>query len=245
MKMRTGVLVVMAGASLAAPCAHAQDWSGAVTLYGWIPGITGESKGRDGEPRIDVPGPDVLDALQFAFFLAGEVRRDDYGALFDLAYADLDFDAQIDRPVRIDGDLENKLYFASLAGFWRAYDDNDRIVDLYAGARLMGTEVDFGLDIGSLAGERSVTENWVDPILGVRGRMPLSERFSVSGRADFGGFGVGSELTWQAYGGLNYDFSQSFSGTLGYRYMSIDYASDDLSLDINLHGPVIGLTYTF
>ena len=95
------------------------------------------------------------------------------------------------------------------------------------------------------APNREVTVSWVDPIIGLRGAYPLNDRFSVSGRADIGGFGVGSELTWQAYGGVNYAFTDAWYGTLGYRYMSIDYEADRLTLDIDLHGPLIGVTYQF
>jgi opacity protein-like surface antigen len=111
--------------------------------------------------------------------------------------------------------------------------------------RAYGIETDFGLQIGQLAGEREATVNWIDPIVGFRGAYPLGDRFSVSGRADIGGFGVGSELTWQAYGGVNWLFADSWAATLGYRYMSIDYEADRLTLDIALQGPLIGVTYEF
>ena len=109
----------------------------------------------------------------------------------------------------------------------------------------MGSTLDFGANIGRFSIDREVTVNSVDPIVGVRGHYPLGERFSVSGRADIGGFSVGSDLTWQVYGGVNYDFSDSFAGTIGYRYMSIDYEAERLTLDVNLQGPLIGVTYSF
>jgi opacity protein-like surface antigen len=73
------------------------------------------------------------------------------------------------------------------------------------------------------------------------------ERFAVTGLADVGGFGIGSSsrLTWQVQGTLDYAFTDRVIGRLGYRYMSIDYVGSDLSMDVKIHGPIIGLTWTF
>ena len=53
--------------------------------------------------------------------------------------------------------------------------------------------------------------------------MPLSERWTVSGFADVGGFDGSSDLSWEVYGGANYAFAERWAGTIGYRYMSILY----------------------
>lgn len=246
MGSRSGVMLAGIVVAAAAPQAWAQDgtWHGAATIYGWLPAIQGAQEGPDGQPVVDITGPDVLDALDFAFMAAGEVRRDRFGLMFDGVYADLGFDGEA-RRVDVSGSLDTELWFASGAGFYRLYEENGALADVYGGLRAMGVSADFGVEIGQFSRSRTVTVNWVDPIVGLRGLYPLGDRFSVSGRADIGGFGVGSELTWQAYGGVNYAFSDSWLGTLGYRYMSIDYDDDRLTLDIALQGPLIGITYEF
>lgn len=65
--------------------------------------------------------------------------------------------------------------------------------------------------------------SWTDGIVGVRGAVPLTERWSMSGFADVGGFDSGSDLSWEIYGGGNYAFSSAWEGAIGYRYMSIKY----------------------
>jgi hypothetical protein len=57
----------------------------------------------------------------------------------------------------------------------------------------------------------------------MRGRYNFNDRFYAVAKADIGGFGVGSELTWQAYGGLGWQVNRSLSTEIGYRYMDIDY----------------------
>ena len=61
-----------------------------------------------------------------------------------------------------------------------------------------------------------------------------------------GGFGIdgSSDLTWQAYTGVNYAFTEKIAGNLGYRYMSIDY-DDEIKLDVDIYGPVLGVTWRF
>ena len=58
----------------------------------------------------------------------------------------------------------------------------------------------------------------MDPYVGVRVQYPIAERWTLVGYADVGGFGVGSEFTWQAAAGINYEFSKSIAGKFGYRY---------------------------
>jgi opacity protein-like surface antigen len=89
--------------------------------------------------------------------------------------------------------------------------------------------------------------SWGDGIVGIRGHMPIGGRFALTGLADVGGFGIGSSsnLSWQVIGTLDYAFSEDVTGRLGYRYLSIDKTSSDLSMDIDMFGPLIGLTWAF
>jgi hypothetical protein len=64
-------------------------------------------------------------------------------------------------------------------------------------------------------------------------------------RADIGGFGVGSESTWQIWGDVRYAFSDSFSANVGYRALEFDYEADNAHHDITMSGPVIGILWNF
>jgi hypothetical protein len=66
---------------------------------------------------------------------------------------------------------------------------------------------------------------------------------------DIGGFGVGSDFAWDAFGVIGYRFSlfgQENSGVIaGYRALSQDYTDgsgrDKFQWDVTLHGPILGL----
>jgi opacity protein-like surface antigen len=226
----------------------AQEWSGSATLYGWLPVIEGAQEGRDGRPIIELDAKDILDALDFASFATGEARRDRFGVLLDVAYTDLSTDAEAQPPFTAEASVGTRVWFAALAGTWRFQGDLDNYIDGYAGFRYYDVGLDFDLSLlgGNLQRSIDADANWFDPIVGVKGRYPLGERWSLFGFGDVGGFGIegASDLTWQAYSGVNFAFNDSVVGNLGYRFMSIDY-DDEIKVDVELHGPVLGLTYRF
>jgi opacity protein-like surface antigen len=90
-----------------------------------------------------------------------------------------------------------------------------------------------------------VERHWWDHAIGVRGGAPITEKLSASGFADIGGFGVGSQFSWEIYAGLDYAFTEHVSAIAGFRYLSIDYDESGAELDLQTYGPVIGATVRF
>jgi len=91
-------------------------------------------------------------------------------------------------------------------------------------------------------------ESWIDPIVGARASVDLSEHWALSARADVGGFGVGSEFAWQAFAAVGYRFKMGridATAFLGYRALSEDYSNGDFRWDVVTHGPVLGLQMSF
>ncbi len=43
----------------------------------------------------------------------------------------------------------------------------------------------------------TVSEDWADPVIGARWTTPLAEKWTLLLRGDIGGFGAGSDLSWQ------------------------------------------------
>jgi len=221
-------------------------WSGQATIYAWLPAINGAQEGPDGQPLVDLDQANVLESLDMAFMGAAEIRKDRFGLLLDIVYADLSTDGEWVQG-RIDTETGTRLGMYTVAAAYRVYDVDRTFVDLYGGARFFDTKLTFSLDTANLGGfDREANLDWTDPIVGIRGATPLTERWSVSGFADVGGFDARDDLSWEIYGGMNYAFSDAWAGTVGYRYMSILYqASDRARLDIDIQGPVLGVTYKF
>ena len=79
----------------------------------------------------------------------------------------------------------------------------------------------------------------------MRGRAPIIPKLSATGFADIGGFGVGSQFTWEIYAGLDYAFTEHVSAAAGFRYLSINYDQTGTDLKLDTYGPVIGATLRF
>ena len=81
--------------------------------------------------------------------------------------------------------------------------------------------------------------------------MPLSEKWEFVLRGDLGGFGVSSDFTAVAAGGVLYSFNETISLDVQYKALWVDYENGSRSApgyfayDTVIHGPIIGLKLEF
>jgi hypothetical protein len=88
-------------------------------------------------------------------------------------------------------------------------------------------------------------DDWWDPYVGIRARYNFTSKFYAIGRADIGGFGIGSDLMWHAEAALGYQLTQSIFAELGYRALSFDYDKDGLTYDTITHGAQVTVGINF
>ncbi len=219
-------------------------WSTRLTLYGWLPSISGSQSGPDEVPFVNLDATDVLDALQGAFFGTAEVRKGKIGFLLDYVYADLSSDGttkRLDLPV----DVGTTVSMGTFAVAYRVHEQPDAFVDVFGGARPFSVEASGSLTLPVVGDiDRSTTVDWVDPLVGVRGHYQFAPDWGFTGILDVGGF-QSDDTSWEAIGTVNYDFNETVSALLGYRYLSIDYESDKARLDLALEGPMLGIAFKF
>jgi len=82
-------------------------------------------------------------------------------------------------------------------------------------------------------------DDWWDPYIGLRARYNFTPAVYLIARADIGGFGVGSDLMWQAEAALGFQLTRSIYAEIGYRALSFDYDHDGLTYDTITHGAQI------
>jgi len=80
--------------------------------------------------------------------------------------------------------------------------------------------------------EITASTNWVDPFIGFRARADLSDQRDAALRADIGGFGIGSELTWNAFAALGYQVKENTTLELGYRHTGASTTNPAASLSM-------------
>jgi hypothetical protein len=92
------------------------------------------------------------------------------------------------------------------------------------------------------------SESWVDPLLGARIGLDLTDRWLIAGEGNFGGFGVGTDFTWNAQAYVGYEtslFGRPTTFWLGYRALYQDYHHNNFEWDVTMHGPVLGTAIRF
>jgi hypothetical protein len=89
------------------------------------------------------------------------------------------------------------------------------------------------------------TDDWWDPYLGLRGRYNVNAKFYMTAKADIGGFGIGSDLTWSAETALGCQVTERVFSEVGYRALAVDYEGNGLTYDMITHGPQVTLGITF
>lgn len=86
---------------------------------------------------------------------------------------------------------------------------------------------------------------WVDPIIGLRGQVNFTRWLYLTAQADVGGFGAGSQITWNVIGALGVNFTRNVFAELGYRYMYVDYTSGSFLYQMSSYGIYSSLGFKF
>jgi hypothetical protein len=214
-----------------------------VTVYGWMAGATGEFRPFAGAPTLafDNSFGEVLEDLDAAFFANALVRRDRFVATADVSYAALSREGLVPPGIPASGKV-SQLAITALAG--ARVEDNDAIsVDLLAGARLWNLDGSVSVPLVGVAVAPDKT--FVDPIVATRINARVAPRLSALIQGDIGGFGVGSDFTYQVTGTLNYRLSDRFFLSAGWRHLHLDYANGGTRFEGSQTGPLLGITHRF
>jgi hypothetical protein len=227
-----------------------QPWDFLVEPYFMFPNMNGTT-GLGDLPDVDVDASveDIFGALESGFMLYAEAQNGTWALSSDFLFMGLEQDAVASSLIQ-SGSVSVKEAAWELAGLrrispWLEGGVAGRLVSLDAEVKVVRNLVGGGTTTQT----GGLTETWVDPVLVVRVKWPASEPWLLQLRGDFGGFGIGSDLTWQvqAYGG--YRVSHLFQATVGYRVLDIDYETgsgqERFLYDITTSGPVARLGFNF
>lgn len=234
--------MVVAGAGAMAPhAATAQDWTGQVTVYGWGAGVTGDFTPFTGAPTLSFEKSlsEVIEDLDGAFFVTGLARRGDLVLFGDLTYSASSRSGVVPPGIPASGELT--LRSLTLAAGKRFDAGGSTTVDLLGGLRAWNIDGEVTSPVASVAPSAS----FVDPIVALRVNTPLADRWSVLSYVDIGGFGAGSDFTWQAAVTANYQARDNLYLSFGWRHLAVDYAKGGTVFDGAMSGPLVGVTLQF
>ena len=247
MNARVFVVGVVASVMLCASDISAQsapqpadNWQIEFVPYLWGSGINGDVGIGSRSANIDASSRNILSHLDFAFMAVVEARRDRLVTLTDFFYTDLAGHRATPGPLFSSVHPEQKLVILTTEGGYRLVNTDGGTVDLVGGLRFWGLNSELQFGAGVLPGvDFDINRNWVDAIAGLRAKLGLGNWW-VSAYGDFGG--GGSDRTYQLAGTGGLDFHRRYAILVGYRYLKVDYDSDDVLFDNTLKGPLFGFT---
>jgi opacity protein-like surface antigen len=189
---------------------------------------------------VDVSFSDIMSNLELGGMASYRGERGDFAVLGDVIFMGLGATKAGAHDSKVDVDVDQ--WMVEVDAAWRL----GPAFELVAGARYASLAAD--VSVRGLIEDRQgdTTKEWVDPVVGLQVRTPLGRGWDFVGRADVGGFGVGSEFAWQAVAGVRVALSPGSSLLLAYRAIDVDYESgsgaDYFRYDMLTQGPMVGFS---
>jgi hypothetical protein len=149
---------------------------------------------------------------------------------------------------------------------WPGSEGSSTAIDALGGFRYWNNSIDASFDATAnfnfsnlhidrsfgIAVARSDVVQWVDPLVGIRVRHNFTPRQEIFVRGDVGGFGLGSQFSWQAVAAYSYSWQYTgyqVAALIGFRALGVNYSSgsgvDTLAINEVLYGPIIGVSFRF
>lgn len=223
-------------------------WTVRIQPYLWASSFSGTTKPFRRLPPVDVDMSfkDILDDLKFAGMIAGSVHYGRIGMVMDLQYVTLQTKGDTPGPFFGGAHVTTDSFIGTLMADYKVLDEDRYQLFASAGARIYWASTEVNLAAGVLPAVSGTGEDtWADPMLGLRGTFDITPKFFVNGWGYVGGFGVGSDIAGDVFGGVGYRFTDTIAANIGYRYLRVDRDTSSFVYDVEQHGVMAGLVISF
>jgi len=231
------VVLIASGAwTPAAAQAPTDKWDVTVAPYFMGAAMGGTTAVRGREVDVDVSASDIFSNLQFGAMALVVARKGNWGLGGDAIWMALGTTV---RNTNVDFN-QGAFAFYGLRRLGSA-------ADVTVGMRVNTLQGKLGFK--TLGVDVSQDKTWVDPLVGLTLRSSREHRVRLQVYTEIGGFGAGSDFTWQIFPTLGFKLTDRFSLEGGYRWLDMDYATGDgnerFAYDVLTQGPVGGLAFRF
>jgi hypothetical protein len=256
------------GSPAAEPAAASGDrWTYSLTPYVWAGGMRSATTLEGGSQHARETLGGLVSDFEFALMAHAEARRGRFFAFGEVVWADVTADIAGARRASgkfptVDGEVDVAQVLAMLAAGWRflevPLDCNDRskllALELYGAVRYSAARVDVDAARTPAGGptrqfDADSSVDWWDPLLGVRVRAGVVHALDLLARAEYGGFGVGSERTALLMAGFDWMLAGSTSLEAGWAVSAFRYQEGSgrgrFALTEKMSGPYLALTLRF
>lgn len=243
------LLLVASSGVASAEDAH---WQHTLVFYGMGAAIDGETQIGDLAVPVDVSISELFDALEFGAMGAYRADNGTWSFTVDATYMGLGGTSETDRGlVKGDVDIDQVTLMGTAGRRWTSNLEalfSLAYFDLSTDLKVTTTAPVSGAVTVRTA---SVDASWVDPMLGLHYSLPFRDHWRFNLRGDVGGFGIGSDLSYQVFANVHWQSSGGFGAVFGYRLIGFDYEDGSKGrpgyqrFDLTEQGPLLGITYTF
>jgi hypothetical protein len=227
-------------------------WTVTLAPYLWLAAMDGHAVVGGIKSDVDVPVQDILKDLSFGAMLAIDLQKGRFGIGLNGLFARVSPDSKVG-DVKIDvtsdsGQLAIAPFYRLIEWQYGVSSSGEPlrlVVAPEAGFRVTYMRTELDLHPGPTV---DGSETWVDPLIGSRIGLDLTDHWAITSEANIGGFGVGSDFTWNAQAYVGYQttlFGRPTTLLLGYRALYQDYHHHNFEWDVTMHGPVIGTAVRF
>jgi len=229
-------LVACGGWTPAAAQVPSDKWDVTVAPYFMGAAMSGTTAVRGRDVDVDVSASDIFSNLQFGAMGLVVARKGNWGLGGDAIWMALGTTV---RNTNVDFN-QGAFAFYGLRRLGAA-------ADLMLGMRV--NTLQGQLEFKTLGVEVDQDKTWVDPLVGLTLRSPRERHLQLQVYTEIGGFGAGSDFTWQIFPTLGFKLTDHFSLEAGYRWLDMDYETGDgnerFVYDVLTQGPVGGLAFRF
>lgn len=218
-----------------------KDWDFILApMYLWAVSIDGDQTVKGNDVDLDISFSDIFDNLNGALTFHFEgVHKQSWGFFTDLNYIVL-------KPEDGSIDIDYNQILAEVAAFYRLIEAG-LVIDGFGGLRYSSMDVE--LDFPGPLPDVDQRKDWIDPYVGLRWNWNFAEKWGALLRGDVGGFGIGSDLTWNVVGLIDFKPWKHVSLFGGYRALYQDYSTGSgnkkFAFDATMQGPILGLNITW
>lgn len=238
------LLTAIVACSFMGSNAVAQDgdgWDFRITPYIWFMSIEGETAVAGQNVDVEASFSDILDSLNVALSVNFEANNGTFFFVLDGLYSDLELDIEPNSFISASAETQI-VVFDALVGV-----NISEYFDLYTGARYNSQDITV---IPTMLPSFELGDDWLDYLIGVRAKGPVSDNWAFSGRLDTAFAGDSRsmwylEVMFHRYFGRN----KNMHLDLGFRFLTVDYESGSgltrFLWDVDQYAPVVGYSWTF
>jgi hypothetical protein len=229
-----------------APPQGGGKWEFAVTPYLFLARLDGLVGVVGQTAQVNASFRDIFRNLDFAAMGTFEARKGNWMFVGDMMYMSLSGQKITPSVLFSDIDVKVKETIIDPEVGYRVLKTERGSIDLMGGARIwhVKAHLTFQPLISPLVDVEG-SRTWIDPVIGARGTTSLSPRVFIHGKFDMGGFGINSDFTGQAFGGVGFQVKPRIALLGGYRYLRVDYVKEGFIFKTALSGIALGAKFSF